>query len=115
MRPITPVGGTDYDHGLVTWTPAGDRILTQTMEPATGYIKIRVLAADGTEIRTIEPTSGVVTVNPVVSPDGQRVAYADMTSDERWTIRVEPIDGSAESVETGAHVPWDCGRVPLVA
>ena len=43
-----------------------------------------------------------ICLNPVVSPDGRRVAYADMTSDEWWTIRVEPIDGSAPSVETGA-------------
>ena len=102
LRPITPTDGTDYDHGLVTWTPAGNRILTQTMDPGTGYLKIRVLGADGELIRTIEPTSGVQTVSPIVSPDGQRVAYADMTSDENWVIRVEPIDGSSEPVETGA-------------
>ena len=102
LRSITPTDGTDYDHGLVTWTPAGNRILTQTMDPGTGYLKIRVLGADGELIRTIEPTSGVQTVSPIVSPDGQRVAYADMTSDENWVIRVEPIDGSSEPVETGA-------------
>ena len=101
LRPITPTSGTKFDYGLVSWTPDGQRILTQTMDPA-GYVQIRLLATDGGQIRTVEPTSGVMTVNPVVSPDGQRVAYADMTSDERWTIRVEPIDGSAESVETGA-------------
>ena len=74
-----------------------------------------MLEPDGSTIRTIEPTSGVETVSPVVSPDGQRVAYADMTSDEAWTIRVAPIDGSAEPVETGATFGGHGGRVPLVA
>jgi Tol biopolymer transport system component len=104
LRPITPTSAGKFDYGLVVWTPAGDRILTQTMDRA-GYIKVRVLGADGGLLGTIEPTSGVMTVNPVVSPDGRRVAYADMTDAEGWTIRTETLDGSAESVETGATFP----------
>ena len=103
LRPITPASGTDYDYGLVSWTPKGDRILTQTADPAHGYnSRIKVLAADGTHVRTIEPTTGIETLSPLVSPDGQRVAYADLALGDRWTIRVESIDGLGESVETGA-------------
>jgi len=104
LRPITPTSGGMFDYGLVAWTPAGDRILTQTMDPA-GYIKVRVLGADGGLLRTIEPTTGAMTVNPVVSPDGRRVAYADMTDAERWTIRTEALDGSGGSTATDASFP----------
>ena len=87
----------------MSWTPKGDRILTQTADPADGYnSRIKVLAADGTHVRTIEPTTGIETLSPLVSPDGQRVAYADLALGDKWTIRVEPIDGLGESVETGA-------------
>ena len=103
LRRITPAGGDTYDYGRVTWTPTGDRILTQTADPAHGnFLRIRVLAADGTPIATIEPTTGVETVSPVVSPDGQRVAYADFeTRSVNWTMRIEPIDGSGDPVAIG--------------
>ena len=103
LRRITPSTGNRYDYGLVSWTPAGDRILTQTSEPAhRSYMRVRLLAPDGTLIRTIEPTSGQETTSPLVSPDGRRVAYADVTARGEWTIRVAPIDGLTEPVETGA-------------
>jgi Tol biopolymer transport system component len=103
LRQITEGTGNRYDYGHVSWTPAGDRILTQTSEPAhRSYMRVRQLAPDGTMIRTIEPTSGEETASPMVSPDGRRVAYADVTADGEWTIRVAPLDGSAQPVETGA-------------
>ena len=103
LRPITSPDGAGYDYGVVAWTPAGDRILTQTADAAVGgYTRIQVLEANGTPVRRIEPTTGTETYSPVVSPDGQRVAYADVAGDA-WTIRVEPIDGSAEPTETGAR------------
>lgn len=105
-RPIAPADGTAYDYGRVTWTPAGDRILTQAADPSVGNNqRIHVLAADGSLIRTIEPTTGDETISPVVSPDGKRVAYADIDAGGgMWTIRVEPIDGSAEATEV--DLPW---------
>jgi len=102
LRPITPGGGTGVDFGIVSWAPAGDRILTQTAGPA-GYLRIRVLSADGAEVETIEPTTGNGTVSPMISPDGQRIAYADLREpDGEWTLRVQPIDGDSTPVETGA-------------
>jgi Tol biopolymer transport system component len=60
---------------------------------------------DGTLVRTIEPTTGVETINAVVSPDGQRVAYADMkTRSGYWTMRVERLDGTGEATEI--ELPW---------
>jgi Tol biopolymer transport system component len=103
LRPITESTGSRYDYGLVAWTPTGDRIFTQSADPAHfGYTRIRELEPDGALIATIEPTSGAETVSPVVSPDGSRLAYADLTADGEWTIRVVSIDGSSDAVETGA-------------
>ena len=85
----------------MSWTPDGNRILTQTADPA-GFLRVRVLSPDGTLIRTIEPTTGDGTMSQIISPDGRRVAYADLLEPGKWTVRIEPIDGSAEPFETGA-------------
>jgi Tol biopolymer transport system component len=101
LRPITPATGSRYDYGLVTWTPDGTRILTQAADER-GDVKVRILASDGTPLGRIEPTTGDETVSPAVSPDGKRVAYADIRGHGPWTLRIEPVDGSSDPVETGA-------------
>jgi Tol biopolymer transport system component len=102
LRPITPTTGSRYDYGLVTWTPDGTRILTQAADER-GHVKVGILASDGTPLGRIEPTTGDETVSPVVSPDGKRVAYADITGHGPWTLRIEQIDESSDPVETGAN------------
>jgi Tol biopolymer transport system component len=103
LRPITPSDGRDYDYNHAEWTHAGDRIVTQHSDPAaTGYLRVRVLTADGTETKVIEPTTGVETMSGRVSPDGLRIAYADMAGDT-WRIRVASIDGTGSPVATGAE------------
>jgi Tol biopolymer transport system component len=101
LRPITPTTGGRYDYGLVTWTPDGTRILTQAADER-GRVKVRILAADGTPLGRIEPKTGDETVSPIVSPDGKRVAYADIIEHGQWTLRIEQIDGSSDPIETGA-------------
>ena len=105
LRQITPATGTFHDYGLVSWTPDGERILTHTADPAdpNHYARVRVLDPDGTVVRTIEPTSGDETTGAIVSPDGSRIAYADLREPGSWTIRVAPVDGSSDPLDTGAR------------
>jgi Tol biopolymer transport system component len=104
LRRITAPSDDANDYGVVSWTTDGNRILTQSAVPTTGYIRARVLRPDGTEVRAIAPKTGDETVSPLVSPDGKRVAYVDAVADGLWTIRIEPIDGSAKATEI--DVPW---------
>ena len=104
LRRITAPSGDANDYGVVSWTPDGSRILTQSAIPTTGYIVARALRPDGTEVRAIAPKTGDETVSPLVSPDGKQVAYVDAVADGPWTIRIEPIDGSDKATEI--DVPW---------
>jgi len=103
LHPITPTDGTGYDYGSVSWAPDGDRILTQSADAHDTFLRVRILTADGTQVAQIRPTLGAETLSPVLSPDGKRIAYADMMSSEYWQIRTVSIDGVSDPVETGAE------------
>lgn len=100
LRPITAADGGPYDYGHAGWTPDGQRIITQRTDPnAFGYTRIRVLSADGAELQVIGPHAGVDALDPVVAPDGRWVAFADMSADGNWRLRVASIDGSVPPVD----------------
>jgi Tol biopolymer transport system component len=89
-----------YDYGWTSWTPDGERIVTQVADE-NGFTRVTVLGADGREIDGFGAGRGGMAdaVGPVVSPDGRRVAYAVITPSQSWHVRVRPLDGSGEDVE----------------
>jgi Tol biopolymer transport system component len=100
---LTTSAGSGYDFGHAEWAKNGDAIVTQRQMPDTlGYQRVVILAPDGSEVTTIEPTTGIETAAPVVSPDGTRIAYADLTSSENWTLRIADVGGAGPTLSTEA-------------
>lgn len=103
LRQVTtfPAGSNDLAHSA--WARSGQVIVTQGQQAGTmGYLRVLTLTPDGVTLDAIEPTTGVETTAPVVSPDGERVAYADMKASEEWTLRIAAIDGKGAPLETQA-------------
>lgn len=75
------VDGSDYtrltedpDNGMVpSWTPSGEQIVFMSWR--TGATEIFIMNADGSEPRRLTTTAEGESVDPRVSPDGQRIVY----------------------------------------
>jgi Tol biopolymer transport system component len=97
-RQITPPTGFKFDYGSTSWTPDGQRIVTQ-LQNSGGYLDILVLDADGRELDRIG--AGVIgdAAGPIVSPDGDRLAYANISAaDETWRVHVRPLGRNGPEV-----------------
>jgi Tol biopolymer transport system component len=91
---VTDVDGSGFDFAHTRWSQDGQTIVTQLSDPLHN-LRVRILAADGTEHQVIAPDRGIETMYPEVSPDGRHIAFADMGADQAWRLRVTPIDGSS--------------------
>ena len=100
LHPITPATGSKFDYGWTSWTPAGDRIVTQLAGPL-GYMRVVVLDSDGREVDRIDAAGAtdVDEIGPVVAPDGTRLAYAEVAGDI-WALHVRQLDGTGTDVTT---------------
>jgi Tol biopolymer transport system component len=100
---LTTATGSGFDLGHAEWAKNGDAIVTQRQLPGTyGYQRVVILAPDGSDVVAIQPTSGIETLAPVTSPDGTRIAYADLTSSENWTLRIADVDGGGPALASDA-------------
>jgi len=98
LRPVGRPGGAGFDYGTTSWTPDGQRIVTQ-LQDTNGDVHVVVLDADGTEVSRFDaPAVGDSAMAPIVSPDGQRVAYAVIDTTDRWHVDVRSLDGTGRDL-----------------
>ena len=102
LRPITATNGTRFDYGRTSWTPDGERIVTQAKDSESTLMRVLVLDADGQEVgrATLDDTTYVDQFAPVVSPDGTQIAYAGIGAGDSWHVHVRPFDGAGTDVTT---------------
>ena len=101
LLPITAADGTLFDYGWTSWTPDGERIVTQVAESKNTLLRVLVLDADGHEVGQIGLDDGSYAdvLAPVVSPDGTRIAYAALAGAD-FRVHVRPLDGAGPEVIT---------------
>ncbi len=99
LRRITASDGARLDYGRTSWTPDGERIVTQASGSGSTLMRVLVLDADGREVGSIGLDDGTYAdhLAPVVSPDGTRIAYA-VASGDLWRVHTAPLDGSGPDV-----------------
>jgi Tol biopolymer transport system component len=121
LAPVTMASGAKLDYGWTSWSPDGQRIVTQVTGD-NGFMRVTVLDESGRELTRVDPagTGLADAMAPVVSPDGTRIAYAVATGDS-WQVHVRPIDGGQdlaidhEFVGLAATLRWSPdGRTVIV-
>lgn len=86
------------------WTPSGDLVVVRRSTwPGTELV---LMERTGQEIRRLAGGESILITDPVVSPDGQTVAYERYTSADGRGIYTVPITGGPEQRLATGHVGW---------
>ena len=115
--PSPLVFGSDWDVSGPTWSPSGDRIAVNQIEPIDGnpggHYRVHVVRPDGTgDVALPGPTQTLVNEAwPIWSPDGQLIAVEHFifgNPDWDWVAAL-PSDGSAQAHNLLPPGPGDPG------
>ncbi len=72
----TPVTTTDNEYDAPSWSPANDRIVYDSIDPATGGFQLYIVNADGTNPHLLAGSnSGYADSHPVWSHGGNRIYF----------------------------------------
>ncbi|HEX5825413.1 MAG TPA: hypothetical protein VFY18_13225, partial [Candidatus Limnocylindrales bacterium] len=102
-------GGPEYDLSGATWSPSGDRIAYNAVEPIAGdppgHFRIHIVNADGSgDVGPPGPPDDATQEGwPIWSPDGRSIAVAhfSFTKDGSGRLAILSADGSAAAREVG--------------
>jgi WD40-like Beta Propeller Repeat len=110
--PSPRIFGPDWDVSGPQWSPGGDRIAYNVVEPTTGdpagHFRVHFIQPDGTgDLTPPGPADAVQEAWPVWSPDGQWIVVHRWTwgvrAGEGW-LAVMPADGSAGARDIGPRL-----------
>lgn len=88
QRQITELG---FNTGSPAWSPDSDEIVFVTWH--RGNWVIFLMDADGNQLREATPYVNARSIDPVFSPDGQRIAFASDREDGNFEIYIMDSDG----------------------